>query len=86
MSCSLKEFLTAFASEHALTGGGEIVLDISQEELAALGDFMVRGICGWALGLEAGRRSPRLIEVTPSRSMADDDLYEQGDEDKDPIH
>jgi len=60
MSCSLKDFLKAFAEEYAMTGGGEIVLDVSRDELAGLGDFLVRGLCGWALGLEAGRARSRL--------------------------
>lgn len=62
---SLKTFIRRFADEHALTGGGELVLDVSPEEIQALGDFLVRGICGWALGLKTERASLRLIEVTP---------------------
>jgi hypothetical protein len=66
MSDSLKNFLTDFVAEHALISGGELVLDVSKEELEYLGDFFLRGICGWALGLKAERTRPRLIEVTPT--------------------
>lgn len=86
MNCSLKDFLQAFASEHALTGGGQIVLDISPHELAALGDYLVRGLCGWALGLEADRALPRLVEVTPTSDVADNEPFEQQIEDEDQIH
>ena len=61
---SLKTFIKSFVDEHALTGGGELVLDVSPEEIQALGDFLVRGICGWALGLKTERAGLRLIEVT----------------------
>ncbi len=53
-------------------GGGELILDVSPEELAYLGDFFLRGICGWALGLEADRTRPRLIEVTPHTGAVDE--------------
>jgi uncharacterized protein YaaQ len=82
MSNSLKDFLKAFASEHALTGGGELILDVTPEELASLGDFLVRGICGWALGLEADRTRPRLIEVT-RHTCAVDEAAEAAEEDID---
>lgn len=61
---SLKTFIQSFVDEHALTGGGELVLDVSPEEIQALGDFLVRGFCGWALGLKTERARLRLIEVT----------------------
>ena len=77
MSTSLKDFLKAFASEHTLSGGGELILDVSTEELASLGDFFLRGICGWALGLEADRRRPRLIEVTPHMGATDEEASEE---------
>ena len=80
MSNSLKDFLKAFASEHTLTGGGELILDVTPEELASLGDFLVRGICGWALGLEADRSRPRLIEVTRHTCAADEEAEEDIDE------
>ena len=94
MSNSLKDFLKAFASDHTLTGGGELILDVTPEELASLGDFLVRGICGWALGLEADRARPRLIEVTPPmcafdetarEDIASDDIDEPVDE-KEPVN
>jgi hypothetical protein len=80
MSNSLKDFLKAFASEHTLTGGGELILDVTPEELASLGDFLVRGICGWALGLEADRTMPRLIEVTRHTCAVDEAAEEDIDE------
>jgi hypothetical protein len=64
MSNSLKEFMDAFLKEHALTTEGEMVLDVSPEELEELGLFFVQGMCGWALGLQLERQRQRLIEVT----------------------
>ena len=61
---TLKDFIESFVQEHTLSSGGELVLDVSPEDIQALGDFFVRGICGWALGLEAERRSRKLVEVT----------------------
>lgn len=90
MSDSLKNFLSDFVAEHALTTGGELVLDVSTEELAYLGEFFLRGICGWALGLEADRSGPRLIEVTASSAgMGDEATLEEtgeGDEGKSSIN
>lgn len=80
---SLKTFIKRFADEHALTGGGELVLDVSPEEIQALGDFLVRGFCGWALGLKAERAGLRLIEVTrpvESSEPLEADYEEQGEE------
>jgi uncharacterized protein YaaQ len=94
MSNSLKDFLKAFASDHTLTGGGELILVVTPEELASLGDFLVRGICGWALGLEAERARPRLIEVTrhtcavdetASEGIAGEDIDEPVEE-KEPVN
>ena len=71
---SLKDFLGAFVEEHALTSGGEMVLDVSPEEIQALGDFFVRGLCGWMLGLDIDRRrAHRLVEVTENRRAAEED-------------
>ena len=78
---SLKTFIQRFADEHALTGGGEVVLDVSPEEIQALGDFLVRGICGWALGLKRERASLRLIEVT--RPVESSEPLEADDEEHD---
>jgi hypothetical protein len=64
MSNSLKEFIDAFLKEHALTTEGELVLDVSPEELEELGLFFVQGMCGWALGLQMERQRRRLVEVT----------------------
>lgn len=62
---TLKDFLGTFVEDHALTSGGELVLDVSPEEIQALGDFFVRGLCGWMLGLDTERRrASRLVEVT----------------------
>lgn len=61
---TLKNFIESFVQEHTLSSGGELVLDVSQEDIQALGDFFVRGICGWALGLKAERRNRKLVEVT----------------------
>lgn len=89
---SLKTFIQRFADEHAITGGGELVLDVSPEELHALGDFLLRGICGWALGLKAERGGLRLIEVTrpaePSEPLeaGGDESEEDGRNFEEPIN
>jgi hypothetical protein len=71
---TLKEFLGAFVEEHALTSGGELVLDVSPEEIQALGDFFVRGLCGWMLGLDIDRRrAHRLVEVTENLGACEED-------------
>jgi len=67
MSYSLKDFLQTFVAEHVLTSGSELVLDVSPEEMQALGDFFVRGLCGWMLGLEAGRT--RLLTAIAACSL-----------------
>ena len=64
MSYSLKEFLQTFIADHALTSGGELVINVSMEEMQALGDFFVRGLCGWMLSLESGPTRLMLVEVT----------------------
>jgi hypothetical protein len=61
---TLKNFIESFVQEHTLSSGGELVLDVSPEDIQVLGDFFVRGICGWALGLKTERSSRRLVEVT----------------------
>lgn len=61
---TLKDFIESFVQEHTLSSGGELVLDVTPEDIQALGDFFVRGICGWALGLKTERQSRRLVEVT----------------------
>jgi len=84
MSESLKNFLTNFVADHTLISGGELVLDVSPEELAYLGEFFLRGICGWALGLESDRLRPRLIGVTASSAGIGDEttLEETGESDE----
>ena len=86
MSYSLKEFLQTFVAEHALTSGGELILDVSPEEMQALGDFFVRGICGWILGLQAGRTRLMLVEVTEPVAITGEDLCEKIDGEKDTIN
>jgi hypothetical protein len=91
MSCSLKQYLAAFIDEHALTSGDEMVLDVSLEEIQALGDFFVRGVCGWMLGLKLERERQHLkrVEVPPDAAAREEELSESGDQDagrKDPIH
>lgn len=89
---SLKTFIQSFVDEHALTGGGELVLDVSPEEIQALGDFLVRGFCGWALGLSTERAGLRLIEVTRSDEFSEplktgmEETGEEDESDKDPIN
>ncbi len=88
MGNSLKEFIDAFLKEHALTTEGELVLDVSPEELEELGLFFVQGMCGWALGLEMERQRRRLVEVTGHSERAgelaefsfDDDGDDKDDE------
>jgi len=86
MSYSLKDFLQTFVAEHALNSGGEMVIDISPEEMQALGDFFVRGLCGWMLGLEAGRTRLMLAEITDPAAATDADSYEVIDSEKDTIN
>ena len=61
---TLKNFIESFVREHTLSSGGEMILDVSPEDIQALGDFFVRGICGWALGLKTEGRCQKLVEVT----------------------
>jgi hypothetical protein len=61
---TLKNFIERFVQEHTLSSGGEMVLDVSPEDIQALGDFFVRGICGCALGLKTERKSRKLVEVS----------------------
>ena len=86
MSYSLKEFLQTFVAEHALSSGGELVLDVSPEEMQALGDFFVRGICGWMLGLEAGRTRLMLVEVTEPVAITEENSFEEIDGEKDTLN
>jgi hypothetical protein len=86
MSYSLKEFLQTFVADHSRTSGGELVLDVSPEEMQALGDFFVRGICGWMLGLEASRTKLMLVEVTQPVALAGEDSSEGIDDKKDTIN
>jgi hypothetical protein len=89
MGNSLKEFMDAFLKQHALTTEGEMVLDVSPEELEELGLFFVQGMCGWALGLQMERQRRRLVEVTdqierrrePAEFGFDDDGDDKDDED-----
>jgi hypothetical protein len=68
---TLKNFIESFVQEHTLSSGGEMVLDVSPEDIQALGDFFVRGICGWALGLKTERKSRKLVEVTGSIELSE---------------
>jgi len=86
MSYSLKDFLQAFVAEHALNSGGEMVIDISPEEMQALGDFFVRGLCGWMLGLEAGRTRLMLVEVTEPVAIPEQNSSEESDGKKESIN
>jgi len=86
MSYSLKEFLQTFVADHALTSGGGLVLDVLPEEMQALGDFFLRGICGWMLGLEAGRTTLMLVEVTDPVAITGEDSCEKIDGEKDTIN
>jgi hypothetical protein len=89
---SLKNFIQSFVDEHTLTSGGELVLDISQEEIQALGDFFVRGMCGWMLGLKRERANRRLIEVTKRDGLSEPletgvkEKLEEKERDKEPIN
>lgn len=86
MSYSLKDFLQTFVAEHTLTSGGELILDVSPEEMQALGDFFVRGLCGWMLGLEAGRTRLMLVEVTEPVAITGEISGEETDGEKDTIN
>ena len=78
--------MQAFVAEHALPSGGELVLDVSPEEIEALGDFFVRGICGWMLGLEASRTRLMLVEVTEPVAITEEGLCEVIEKEKDTIN
>lgn len=86
MSYSLKDFLQTFVAEHTLTSGGELILDVSPEEMQALGDFFVRGLCGWMLGFEAGRTRLMLVEVTEPVAITGEISAEETDGEKDTIN
>ena len=68
---TLKNFIESFVREHTLSSGGEMVLDVSPEDIQALGDFFVRGICGWALSLKTGRKNRKLVEVTGTMEFSE---------------
>lgn len=86
MSYSLKDFLQAFVAEHSLPSSGEMVIDVSPEEMQALGDFFVRGLCGWMLGLEAGRTRLMLVEITDPIAITREDSCEEIEGKKDTIN
>jgi hypothetical protein len=86
MSYSLKDFLQTFVAEHTLTSGGELILEVSPEEMQALGDFFVLGLCGWMLGLEAGRTRLMLVEVTEPVAITGEISGEETDGEKDTIN
>ena len=86
MSYSLKDFLQAFIAEPALTSGSETILDVSPEEMQALGVFFVRGLCGWMLGLEADRTELLLFEIKEPVAIAEENLCEEIDGKKDTIN
>jgi hypothetical protein len=89
---TLKNFIESFVQEHSLSSGGQMVLDVSPEDIQALGDFFVRGICGWALGLKTERMSRRLVEVTEtfefteSLEVGGDQSGEENEREKKPIN
>ncbi len=68
---TLKNFIESFVQEHTLSSGGEMILDISPEDIQALGDFFVRGICGWALALKTECKSRKLVEVTGTMELSE---------------
>jgi hypothetical protein len=86
MSYSLKDFFRTFVAEPALTSGGELILDVSPEEMLALGDSFVRAICGWMLGLEAGRTRLMVVEITDPVAITGEDFREEIDGEKDTIN
>jgi len=63
-----------------------MVIDISPEEMQALGDFFVRGLCGWMLGLEAGRTRLMLVEITDPVVAADEDSGNEIEGEKETIN
>lgn len=89
---TLKNFIESFVQEHTLSNGGELVLDVSAEDIQALGDFFVRGICGWALGLKTERQRRRLFEVTEtiefseSLEVGGEESSEGNEREKNPIN
>lgn len=89
---TLKDFIESFVQEHTLSSGGELVLNVTPEDIQALGDFFVRGICGWALGLKTERQSRRPVEVTETIEFAEspevdgERSNEEDEREKDPIN
>ena len=89
---TLKDFIESFVQEHTLRSGGEMVLDVSPEDIQALGDFFVRGICGWALGLKTERSSRKMVEATETIEFSEslevgvEKSYEGNEREKNPIN
>jgi hypothetical protein len=90
MSVSLKDFLEAFVAEHSFTSGDGLILDVSPEEVEALGDFLVRGLCGWMLSIVVERRSwqpgSRPDEIVPPAMPARQDIGDVTDGHRDLVH
>ncbi len=58
----LRDFLEDFVDDHALVGEDEVLLDVTPEEVEDLGNFFVRGICGWMQGLKKVRQQQRTVD------------------------
>jgi hypothetical protein len=46
----------------------------------------VRGLCGWMLGLEAGRTRLMLVEITDRVAATDENLFKEVDGEKETIN
>jgi hypothetical protein len=59
---TLQQFLGDFVSEHSAKDGDEIVIDLPEEEVTGLGQFFIRALCSWALGLDIRVKVSKLFE------------------------
>ncbi len=75
----LKDFMENFVDEHSLTGGDDVLLDVTQEEVEQLGIFFVRGICGWMQGLKKVRQQQQSSFSLESADERGGDGIEESD-------
>ncbi len=75
----LKDFMENFVDEHSLTGGDDVLLDVTQEEVEQLGIFFVRGICGWMQGLKNLRQQQQQQSSFNLEAAENGDRIEESD-------
>jgi hypothetical protein len=59
---TLHEFFSEFIERHRMGEGESFQLRVTDEEIAQLGEFFIRGMVGWASGFDLTR------ELHPSHS------------------